>query len=75
VIDAGRVVDVNRDVLGPTELDGEHLDVRDACADRLGELAVELAFFLVNLGQLASFAKNGRRAPISPCGEMWFQTG
>jgi hypothetical protein len=51
VVDAGRVVDVHRDVLGASELDGEHLDFRDARLDGLGDLAVELSFFFVNLGQ------------------------
>jgi hypothetical protein len=71
VIDAGRVVDVHRDVLGPAELDGEHLDVRDACLDGFGELAVELAFLLVNLGQFGFFRKKwAPRAHFSMWGNV-----
>src|SRR5215216_6217205 len=64
MIHAGRVVDEHRDVLGPSELDGEHLDFRDAGLHGLGDLAVELSLFLVNLRHPhpRSPEKNGRLA-------------
>ena len=76
MVDTFRVVDVDGDVLGPAELDGEHLDVGQPVLNGLGDLAVELAFLLVNLGHLfcAFSQKMGAARPLLQL-EMWFQTG
>jgi hypothetical protein len=64
------MIDVDGDVLRPSELDGEHLDLRDARLDGLGDLAVELAFLVVNLGHLSSFSRK-KWAPGAPTSPSW----
>src|SRR6185503_18596097 len=74
-VDSVRMVDVDAEPLRAHELDGKHVDVGQPALNRVRELAVKLAFLFMNLGHsfLSLFAKNGRRAPISPAGEMWFR--
>jgi hypothetical protein len=72
VIDAVGMVDVDGHPVGTAHLDGEHLDVGQAALNGLGDLALKLSFLLVNLCHLPLLAKNGRGAPISPTGEMWW---
>src|SRR5919204_5225797 len=67
VVDPGRVVDVDAEALRRHELDGQHLDARQAVLDLLGHLALEcLLGSPYVLQALSSLKKNGRGAPISP---------
>src|SRR5438876_6016312 len=67
VIDPGRMVDVDAEPLRRHELDGQHLDARQAGFDLLGHLALERLLGSPYFLQATSFLKkNGRGAPISP---------
>src|ERR687888_1418887 len=67
VVDPGRMVDVDAEPLRRHELDGQHLDARQAGLDLLGHLALERLLGSPYVLQATSFLKkNGRGAPISP---------
>ena len=56
-----------REPLGPAELDGEHLDVRQAALDRCRDLAMELSFPLVHLHIRSLSQKMGAARPLLQC--------
>src|SRR5919204_4020144 len=67
VVDPGRMVDVDAEPLWRHELDGQHLDARQAGLDLLGHLALERLLGSPYVLHATSFLKkNGRGAPISP---------
>ena len=64
-------VDVDREPLRAGQLDSKHLDAGQGLGDALADLVLQGSLFFVDVCQLGLLTKNGRRAPISPTGEMW----
>src|SRR3954447_23483662 len=66
VVDAAVAVDVDRETLGTSQLDREHVDARQGLRDLAADLALQGSLPLVDVCQFAALTKNGRLAPISP---------
>jgi hypothetical protein len=71
------MVDEDAEALGPHELDGEHVDVGQAVLHGLCDLAMKLAFSLVNLGHrsCAFSQKMGAARPFLQLGKCGVRTG
>src|SRR5581483_774207 len=70
VVDAGRTVDVHREVIRAVQLDSEHLDAFEGALDACADLALQLLFLLPYVRHASLLSKKmGPQGPFRRTGE------